>query len=1013
VNLDQPRRMSETSVFAGDPAAGFSRFYRGLHARDDSDREDTERNPYLWQQRLARELIEGRPPEALQAPTGAGKTTFVEAFLFALAWQLHHGEDRTLPLRLLWVVDRRSVVDQVYRHAAAVAERVNGVAKGDRAAAVLNQVKLALARPGSNPPATQRRDDVPSVVCQCWRGGTGLRPTTLAPDSVAIVCSTVDQVGSRLLFRGYGTSRAARPIDAALVGTDSLIVIDEAHIAQPFVETAQAVAAAQNAAKDHPGRPLRTMLMSATLASRNSDEVSFRLTEGELGEPALARRVNAEKRVRIGQPARTRVSGLIAAARDLAWQPGLVGVVANTVGEARQVHAELSREYEPGRVLLLIGPNRPVFRDALIDAIPGRAERSEGRGPKLVVATQTIEVGVDLDFDALVTACAPLDALAQRLGRLDRAGTVGETTATIVHSKELCPVYGEATASTWALLREWAEDGFVRMGPRRINELLAGLSSQRRAETSSPERRAPLLKPWDIEALSQTSDDPTPAPEIALFLHGDETIPAAEVNVVWREDLALNKDLKPANDWAERVRARPPHSGESIPLPIGRVQAWLRGRATAERQGPDPLADVESVAAPEPTTNAETAPGEGDRRPPPFVLVTPDQRASRIEARPSIKPNEITPGATIVVPQSYGCCDEFGWIPGAEIQRCRSRPEDLGDLGNVRPCLLFPPVRALWPSGPEDRALADAAAETRSALERSCDETSEVERYKRLREPVLAWLRCAHQADAEPREQGSDGFLLESRRNLLESIEASEEGVARIVNVGPNTPAEPAFVLVPDLSRPDFPRARRPITLAEHSKRVAQHARRLATLTCTDEGVVGAVEVAAEYHDHGKLDPRFQRWMFLGEDPNLEAARAKSGISSRSRRSERARSAAGWPRHKRHESLSALLLARSSLASDGTEEAELMPYLIAVHHGRNRPFLPAEDPDRNPVEITAEIGDERVVVRSSETLNWATHASAFARLNRRFSPWGLALIESALVQADWLASREEQEGPPR
>jgi len=1005
--------MSETSVFAGDPAAGFSRFYRGLHARNDSDREDTERarNPYLWQQRLARELIEGQPPEALQAPTGAGKTTFVEAFLFALAWQLHHGEDRTLPLRLFWAVDRRSVVDQVYRHAAAVAERLNEAAKGSQATAILNQVGLALARSSGDPTATESRDDVPAVVCQRWRGGTGLRPPILAPDSVAVVCSTVDQVGSRLLFRGYGTSRAARPIDAALVGTDSLIVIDEAHIAQPFVETAQAVTAAQDGAEDHPGRPLRTMRMSATLVSRDSDVVAFRLTEAELGEPELARRVNAEKQVHIGRPARTRVSGLIAAARELAQQPGLVGVVANTVGEARQIHTELAREHEPGGVLLLIGPNRPVFRDALIDAIPERAERSEGRGPKLVVATQTIEVGVDLDFDALVTACAPLDALAQRLGRLDRAGTAGETTAIVVHSKEPCPVYGEATTNTWALLREWAEDGFVRMGPRRINELLAGLSPRRRAETSSPERRAPLLKPWDVEALSQTSEDPKPSPEIALFLHGDETLPAAEVNVVWREDLALSKDLKPANDWGERVRVRPPHSGESIPLPIGKVQAWLRGR-TVERQGPDSLADVESV----PATSTEITPGDGDRRPPPFVLVTPGQRAPQIEARPSISPNEITPGATIVVPQSYGCCDEFGWIPGAEIQRSRSRPEDLGDLGNVRPCLLFPPVRALWPSQQGDRALADAVAETRRELERSRDETSEVERYKRLREPVLDWLRCAHQADAKPREKGPDDCLREGRRNLLESLEASVEGVARIVagnEVGLTAPAEPAFVLVPDLPRPDFPRARRPITLAEHSKRVAQHARRLASLICTDEDVVRAVEIAAEYHDHGKLDPRFQRWMFLGEDPNLEAARAKSGISSRSRHSERARSAAGWPRHKRHESLSALLLTRSSLASDGTEEAELTPYLIAVHHGRNRPFLSAEDPDRNPVEITAEIGDERVVVRSSEALHWAAHASAFARLNHRFSPWGLALIESALVQADWLASREEQGGPPR
>jgi CRISPR-associated endonuclease/helicase Cas3 len=984
--------MSKLSVFAGNPAAEFTRFYREVHADDDLKREN---GPYLWQSRLTERLIDGVPPEVLQAPTGTGKTTLIEAFLFALAWQRYQGSGRTLPLRLFWVVDRRSVVDQTHRHAKHVVDRINDATD---ATPVLIQAKLALTPNRDRLGNAQIRTEEPTVQCQRWRGGTGLRRTTLRPDSAAVICSTVDQVGSRLLFRGYGTSPAARPIDAALVGTDSLIVIDEAHIAQPFAETVSAVAKAQTSAEGHPGRPLAALCMSATLAADGdgNQDTSFRPTEEELAESSLVRRVDVEKRVLVGRRAKTRVGGLIAAAKELAKSPGLIGVVANTVGEARQVHAQLSRNHE---AWLLIGPNRPILRDALIDAIPPRAERTEGKGPKLIVATQTIEVGVDLDFDALITACAPLDALVQRLGRLDRAGEVGGTQAIVVHSKESCPVYGEATHNTWALLNEWATDGVVSMGPRQIEGLLAGVNPQQLREVTSPRQHAPLLTPWQIEALSQTSEDPVPSPEIALFLHGDETLPAAEVNIVWRADLTIaDNDSKPIGDWEERVRARPPHPGESISLPINKVKTWLRRSAIVGKQDPDPLADVELGAM------GNATPADAREAPAPFVLVTPDRRASQIEARLCESPDKIPAGATVVVPQSYGCCDEFGWIPGAEVEHNRSCPEDLGDLSDARPSLLFDLGWLFRPSKRKDGKLLDALEAVREGLGLLLGKVGEGELYECLRGPILEWLRSIP-TDAESLEPGPRDGPRQRRRELIRHIEGSETGIARTIG---EWGSEPAFVLSPDVRNSAYRHTRRSVSLADHSRRVTRQARRLASAACGDDGIVRAVEVAARYHDHGKLDPRFQRWMFLGEDPDPRGPWAKSGISSSSPRSKQMQIAAGWPRGKRHESLSALLLARSSLASSDFVDTELACYLIAVHHGRNRPFLPKEEPDLSATKVTAEIEGEQITVQSSETLDWATHASTFARLNRRYSPWGLALIETALVQADWLASQEEQ-----
>ena len=73
------------------------------------------------------------------------------------------------------------------------------------------------------------------------RGGVA-RGRPVDPSQPAVLLSTVPMYGSRLLFRGYGTYASMRPIDAALAGMDSLVLLDEAHLARHLPDFLKALA---------------------------------------------------------------------------------------------------------------------------------------------------------------------------------------------------------------------------------------------------------------------------------------------------------------------------------------------------------------------------------------------------------------------------------------------------------------------------------------------------------------------------------------------------------------------------------------------------------------------------------------------------------------------------------------------------------------------------------------------------------------------------------------------------
>ncbi len=69
------------------------------------------------------------------------------------------------------------------------------------------------------------------------------------PSRAAIIIGTVDLIGSALLFSGYRSSYKRRPLEAGLLGQDSLLVLDEAHLSKPFEKLLGSVEAFQKSSR--------------------------------------------------------------------------------------------------------------------------------------------------------------------------------------------------------------------------------------------------------------------------------------------------------------------------------------------------------------------------------------------------------------------------------------------------------------------------------------------------------------------------------------------------------------------------------------------------------------------------------------------------------------------------------------------------------------------------------------------------------------------------------------------
>ena len=408
--------------------------------------------PMRWQQRIYDEhFAMGKFPTAVSVPTGLGKTAIMAIWIIALAQQMNSGQVR-LPRRLVYVVDRRAVVDQATKFAEDLRANLQKSGAAELRAA------LGLGKDETLPISTLRGQFVDN------------RDWLADPSRPAIIVGTVDMIGSRLLFEGYGVSRKMRPYHAGLLGADTLVLLDEAHLVPPF--EALLAEMADNAGKYGPqdeelGRLLpKFQLLPLSATGRRQTAKPFTLEVKDFCHPDDAfalQRLAAKKRLTLQDLGDKKLEDALA---EQAWamaqttreqnnsenlkttlKPVRVIVYCNSRDVAEKTQAALDKRAKKsaaeGRTELFVGARRVKERtdaEQRLKELGFLAGTGEQTDPAFLVATSAGEVGVDLDADHLVCDLVAWERMVQRFGRVNRrGGEARQAQIRVIHSAPKSP----------------------------------------------------------------------------------------------------------------------------------------------------------------------------------------------------------------------------------------------------------------------------------------------------------------------------------------------------------------------------------------------------------------------------------------------------------------------------------------------------------------------------------------------------------------------------------------------
>lgn len=905
--------------------------------------------PFPWQEKLFARLSAGDLPRHCDVPTGLGKTSVIAVWIAALGAALadpaQHGR---VPRRLVYIVDRRVVVDQATKEVEQLQARLQS-AEENETLAVFRPLVASLMQAATVPVAS-------GVTVSTLRGKfADNHAWHLDPSRPAIVVGTVDMIGSRMLFAGYGgVGRNWRSLQAGLMLQDAWVVLDEAHLVPPFENLLSGLERYSNRP---PGlRPFGVTRMSATLAveTPNAAPNNTKAEEPLFGpddvkDSRVAKRLNAPKSLRFilapevassSKPAEKReklAEKMAQEAFALADGRWAVAVFADTVDLVKATNTALkkllSKEHKE-RVIMLTGEMRGHERDGLIDnevlkAFAPSRKRDVVALPAFLVATACVEVGMDFDADHAVCDAVALERITQRFGRVNRRGETHASIHLVLPSEPVEPAPEklkdlEAKDAAVLTLRQLPvnEDTFDACSAKlRALDLTSAIAKRAfsRAVVAPPLDEA-RLDDWSLTGLKP---DEFPRPQVSYWLRGVMDDESVTTSLIWRSDIQFAGKPEDAVAMADTIPIAP---REVAQVSTKRAADLLAALARKDTEATVVIRSASSESKGRPLRDFEDAKktfGE-------LVFATvilPANLGGLLKGIPDASADALKENVEDVVESTQWQRAVFKRI-GSEIEAALivsdPDPESLGTYANETEARKAV-VRHLRSLNPQRLVRFEKTVGDLSADEDDFQENEEAPRFPK---------------------RGVAYFQLSADESLGRDEDARSLGASNV-------------------------------TLAEHTRVIEAVARKLGVQLSLSPELCDAIAIAARWHDRGKD----RRWWqaAIGNPTGAPLAKSCEPYFDHS-----------LNKGYRHE-FGSLIEARDSEELAQHPQRELILHLIAAHHGHARPSFAPQAFDRGvPTSVCAAIAAEV--------------PERFVALQQHYGWWTLAWLEALVKCADAIAS---------